>query len=709
MRNTLTRNPLTLVVGLLLATAYADATAQSADAGEAKELERVVVTAEPAALNPDAESEQHRLDKVPGGTNLVEPQKANRLATLKDTLNYQPGVVVQEFFGGLDQPRLNIRGSGIQSNPVNRGVVLLQDGLPLNEADGSFVISFLEPRNAQFISIRRGANAISPSATSLGGELDFSSLTGSDGDVLRMEGGSFGRLGLQVAKGFRGERLDGRLSVSDDRYDGFRHFSDSSRRSAQGSFGVEGERFENRTYLSFVDFDMNIPFVVTRDQMHHDPRQLNGEGVPVNPPFNLIDIYKRRPHRESSQFRIANRSWWGSQALNNSLGVYAQTIDDMFQDPISATASDGHTYGAQWQLAGESGRFEYRMALDWARSDMNRDLHTVNSQTGAWKVQFADYDLQSENRNLLLEASWQATSNLSLVAGTRFSRAIRDARNRGTGVQLDQAWNYTSPKLGMVWVPAREQRLYANLSRSNEAPTYWEIVAVGNVPNPMIDDVGISSLRKLEVQQADTFEVGGDGRLGSGEHAPHWALSLYHSNVDDELMSVSNANGTPAGTYNYRGGTRHRGVELGLNGSAPLGSGGSLVDYRLAWTLGDFRFKGGEYAGNHIAGVPRQLVNAEVLMRFGNLRLGPNVSWMPQSTETNHANLPDTQQDPYTLLGFKLDYQRGDRWNLWLQADNLADKTYASAFVIRNMAPPVAPTFLPGNGRSFSAGFRYAF
>ena len=116
-------------------------------------------------LHGTVQKERERLAQVPGGTNLAEPQKEARLATLRDALDYQPGIVLQDFFGGTDQPRLGIRGSGIQSNPVNRGVLLLQDGLPLNEADGSFIIGLIEPRNAALVSERRGANATSPGAT----------------------------------------------------------------------------------------------------------------------------------------------------------------------------------------------------------------------------------------------------------------------------------------------------------------------------------------------------------------------------------------------------------------------------------------------------------------------------------------------------------------------------------------------------------------
>ena len=181
---------------------------------------------------------------------------------------------------------------------------------------------------------------------------------------------------------------------------------------------------------------------------------------------------------------------------------------------------------------------------------------------------------------------------------------------------------------------------------------------------------------------------------------------MYRSLLADELISTTDDSGIKVGTYNYRGGTRHQGVELGLSGSQRLGVG--ALDYRSSWTYSDFRFRGGEYAGKQIAGVPRQLINAEVLYRIGAWRFGPNVRWMPVSTPTDHANTAGAEQDAYALLGLKLEWRDGP-WAAYVQADNVTDKRYASAFVIRNRATAEQPGYLQGLGRSFTAGLSYQF
>ncbi|MFC3337369.1 TonB-dependent receptor family protein [Paracandidimonas soli] len=669
-----------------------------------------VAPQESTPLQPNTAQERKRLDQVPGGTNLIVPKEQERQATLRDVLDYQPGIVVQEFFGGLDQPRLNIRGSGIQSNPVNRGVLLMQDGLPLNEADGSFVISLLELRNTGLVSVRRGANAINPGATTLGGELDFQSLTGTNREGIKIEGGSFGRFGINAAKGFQGERFDGRISFSHDKSDGYRHHSQSRRTNMQANFGARFDNgVENRTYLSYTDLKFDIPNVVSKAAMEDNPRGVLGDGNTM--PDQMQNVYDRDPNRKTKQFRLANRTYWGTEALNHTVGVYWQTIDDTFTNPTTSSPTDGHTYGVQWQMAGTQGSLDYRFGLNWARTDMDRELHATRH--GENFLKFGDYDLQAENRNAMLGLAWHFNPQWQVVADLKYSQAIRDAKERLSGNRLDQDWSYFSPKVGVIWAPNENQRWFANISRSNEAPTYWEIIG-NNVPPAfgMGNNVPVSTrLNRLDMQKANTFEIGGNGTWGAGRDAVSWSLTLYRSEVRNELMEIADATGAVSEVINYRGKTRHQGIELGLGGSIH-GLGDGALDYRLAYTYSDFRFRDGQYAGNRIAGVPEHLIGAELLYRLGGLRFGPNVRWVSEAY-TDHANTDAdyAKRDAYALWGFKVDYQHDKHWSAFIQADNIFDKTYASSHLIRAKYPatPGAPGFLPGTGRSFSAGLSYRF
>ena len=522
-----------------------------------------------------------------------------------------------------------------------------------------------------------------------------------------MEGGSFGRQGLQAAAGGVGERLDGRVSVSRDRFDGYRHHSASGRESVQANAGFQGEgSFENRTYLSWTDLAFDIPNVVPKNRIGSDPRGVMGDGN--TPQDKLLNVYQRDPRRAATQLRLANRSRWGNDTLRQEVGVYWQDTDDLFNNMTSHAATHSRTTGAQWQAsgrpAGSEGALGWRTALSWANSAMERDLFATNPANGQQMQRFGAYDLDAHNLQALAAADWRLAPDWTLVGSLQWSRLTRDARNRSTGAQLDQDWSFATPKIGVNWAASPGTRLWANVSRSHEAPTFWEIVGANVAPNSPA--TASAELVRLNLQRATTLEIGGQGRWGEGAQALQWTAAVYRSVLADELISTTDANGIKVGTYNYRGGTRHQGIEAGLSGSQRLGAG--ALDFRGSWTYSDFRFRGGEYAGKQIAGVPRQLVNAEVLYRIGAWRFGPNLRWLPAGTPTDHANTAGAEQDTYALLGLKLEWRSGP-WAAYVQGDNLTDRRYASSYVIRNRATADQPGYLPGVGHSVTAGLSYQF
>jgi iron complex outermembrane receptor protein len=493
------------------------------------------------------------------------------------------------------------------------------------------------------------------------------------------------------------------VSVSHDEYDGYRHHSASHRTLMQSNFGLDlGNGVQNRSYLSYSDLTFEIPNVITKARLKDDPRSVLGDGN--TPQDRLLNVYQRDPHRDTQQLRLANRTQWSGAGWQQSFGIYGQNTQDDFTDPLSHTLTDSDTLGAQWLLEGEQRLFGYRLGASWSYSDMTRELYANNPQNGSRMQRFGNFDLTASNLDLLLGLDWNLAADWTLVTEVKWSDVSRDADSRDGAGHLDQGWNFATPKIGLNWTPSPDLRWYANISRSHEAPTFWEIVSAE--VSPAAPATAQAQLVDLDVQRATTYEIGGAGRIARTD----WSLTLYQSDVEDELISTSDAYGVKVGTYNYGSRTRHRGVEAGLNGLLPTASsiGGDLA-YRVAWTFSDFRFRGGEFQGNRIAGVPRQLWSAELLYRRGPWSVGPNLRWLPQDTPTDHANTRNNYQDAYALWGLKAAYKAREGLSVYVQGDNLADKTYASSYVIRNRADASQPTFLSGNGRSLTVGAEYAF
>ncbi len=129
---------------------------------EIGELDPIVIQASEAGTLTQPTLEEDRLDlaKIPGGTETIGAERylTGRSSTLADTFFLSPGIVAQPRFGS-DEARISIRGSGLQRTFHGRGIRFMQDGIPLNLADGGFDMQVIDPlaasRRARGISISR--------------------------------------------------------------------------------------------------------------------------------------------------------------------------------------------------------------------------------------------------------------------------------------------------------------------------------------------------------------------------------------------------------------------------------------------------------------------------------------------------------------------------------------------------------------------------
>ncbi|HIN65673.1 MAG TPA: TonB-dependent receptor, partial [Candidatus Obscuribacterales bacterium] len=209
------------------------------------------------------------IETTPGGVDLVpsdEYAKSTPAVTLKDALDYVPGVFVQPKWG--EDARLSIRGSGLSRNFHGRGVTLLMDGvIPITTADGGSDFQEIDPSAYRFIEVYKGGNALRFGANSLGGAINFVIPTGYDADLFgaRLDVGSFGFHKLAVSSGAVSGAADYFITGSWQEQDGFRDHSSGESTRASANIGYRlSENIETRFYVNANHIRQKIPGALTR-------------------------------------------------------------------------------------------------------------------------------------------------------------------------------------------------------------------------------------------------------------------------------------------------------------------------------------------------------------------------------------------------------------------------------------------------------------
>lgn len=686
-------------MAVLAAGAFPAAFAVSCAWAQEDRKPAVLVTPEtvpdPSLTLPNIHTARKRIATVPGGADVVDGDsyREGRVSTLNDSLAYSAGVFSAPRFGA-EEARLSIRGSGIQRTFHLRGIKLMQDGVPLNLADGSGDFQAIEPLQTRYIEVYRGANALQYGSSTLGGAINYVSVTGYDNwpFLARLEGGSFGYLRSQVSGGAVHGQMDWMATFSTFDQEGFRVHSEQSAQRATANFGYKlADDLETRFFFSYATSDSELPGNLTKAQMLADPRQANPANVVQTNPTAVGD-----QKRDIDWVRLSNKTVksFGDARLE----FFAYYADKQLFHPIfQVIEQHNQDYGAELRWVSErplGGRRNLLTAGIYPSRGTTLDDRYLN-WNGTRGPRTNQFDQLAENLEIYFENQHYVAQRTALVIGAQHS----ENRRKSTDLYIpagqadesfDQRYSHTSPKLGVRHELQPTVTLFANVSGSYEPPSFGELTG-GLQPN---------LVRK---QTATTFEVGTRGRLANLT----WDIALYHAAVEDELLQtqVFAAGNNPVPipqTVNVPH-TIHQGIELGTTGRF-LGD----YEWRQALLVNRFRFDDDPSFGNNVLpGLPKSLFRAEVVRRWTNrFYAGVNIEWSPSSYPVDMANT--WYADPYTVWGAKVGQKLTPQVSWYLEGRNLTDKIYAATTgVTRSQQGQDGPQFLPGDGRSFYAGAEF--
>lgn len=705
-------------------------------------LDEVVISARESLVNPSFRSLERIHTQIAGSTSVeITSPRTRRLETLKDALRYTPGVMVQESFGSNDLPRLNIRGSGIQSNPQRRGVYLSQDGIPINFADGSYVAGALDPSAAQYIEVFKGANALRYGAATLGGTINFNTYTGisAPGLFAKAEAGSHDYYSGLLRYGNNRGKGDFSTTLSAGKQSGFRQHNKNKKLNLIGNIGYRFNKdIETRLFFSYSYINFDIPGPLTMQALLEDPTWVN-PGV-VLPQTMGPNILRDKPKRELSLFRIANSTLF--RFSNDSrllLSASYQYSDDRFVFPIviSTQHSFYHDFGLKaeytryWDNHSFTAGFLGSYGFIDRRGHINKD--GFDSFMFSWDHLHASNATLYMEDNLQLADRLQITGNLQVVYNERNSKDVfpfPDLRpwyshsshkyryfhsENITGIQTYHAVN---PRIGVIYNSGKEKdiQFFANISQSYEPPTFDELVGTEVTENINTSPKKLFAV-KLDKQTATTIEA---GSRHNGQRY-NWNLSAYHSWVRNELLEVKDFVLGVKKTRNYPH-TAHTGIEAGI-GIIPFrgiisANENDTFGLKGMYNYSHFRFTSGEYKGNRLAGIPRHFVTAALEYRYPEIGfLEFNTEWQPEATPVDHTNT--LNQLPFLIFGFRIGFEGIDNCTFYIEGKNILNRYYAATYVISDQIhSPAIPFpdfgvenmafFMPGPTRAFYVGVSYS-
>ena len=638
---------------------------------------------------PDTETARRTIEQTPGAVAVI-PGTAWRdtpATTLKDVLDYTPGVFVQPKWG--EDSRFSIRGSGLSRNFHMRGVAILQDGVPINAADGSSDFQELDPTAFRYTEVFKGANALRYGANYIGGAINFVSPTGYDADSFsaRADIGSFGFRRLQGSSGGSYGAVDGFVTGSWQEQDGFRDHSRGKSTRASGNVGWRiTDNLETRFYFNAVDLQQEIPGSVTRQAALTNPKAAAAG--------NLVQHYQRN----MQSWRVANKTTLKLGGTTFEVGGYAVN-KDLLHPIYQYLDYEYRDFGAfgrvtdERQIAGHRNRLTLGVNLASGKVDNKQYVNLPGAGRGALLSASKD---SSTTTVVYGENSFEVVKDVSLVAGGQFVQARRKREDRfpdATDTSGKNDYDFFNPKVGVLWQVDPGWQVFANLSRSGEAPTFGEL----NFTNVVLADT--------KAQKATTLEVGTRGRRPDYS----WDLALYRMQIKNEFQFFDLGGGNYQVTNADK--TIHQGIEVGGGWAFARGlfEGGSTPDrlwLNTAYTFSDFRFDGDRNWGdNKLPGAPRHYLRAELLYRNPNgFYLGPNVEWVPQAYFVDNANTLKTES--YALLGFRAGYDFDEHVSMFVDARNLLDTKYIASTSVAAVANPNSALFEPGAGLAVYGGLR---
>ena len=692
-----------------------------------------------------------------------------------DTMQFQAqGVQLDSAAGGPFQPNLSYHGfvaSPLQGTP--QGLAVYLNGVRFNSPFGDTVNFDLIPSIAIDTMNLMGANPVF-GLNALGGSLAVQMKNGFtyQGGEADFYGGSFGQYGGGFQYGKQAGNTSIYVALSGLKENGWRDFQSSSLKQLYGDIGWRSDRAEVHLNIDLAQTSLQAPGTTPVEWLAVDPRAQFTGPSPIDNAYAQISLNGNvRLNDTTSLQAVAYYSYFLQRVGNGNVADFGpcDTISGFLCEngtDVLATDRNGNSipdflnggpysdwdsettntngYGVSAQISNQNPLFGHTNHLVVGASfDGSSTLFGATTGIGGLDpvslnfigpagspqgiiVNQADgtdapvrLGVSTAYYGLYLTDIFDITPKLSVNLSGRFNAEQIDLNDfLGTGLSGNHSYSHFNPGIGLTYRLNPAFSVYASYSVSNRAPTPAEL-SCASPASPCSLANFFTGDPNLKQVIGHTIEAGFRGQLTPPipNSTLDWNLSLFHTNLDDDIQFVQSIV-LGRGFFQNVGATRRQGFDAGLD----FHNDRWLTYLNYTYTDATFQSAFVESSpnnpfaddngniqvqpGNHLPGVPTHLVKfgfqykATPAWTIGASAIGASGQYL----FGDEANL--TKQLPgYFVLNFNTSYQLTPNIQLFGLVQNLTNQRY---FIYGTFSPTSSITFLraPGtsNPRAYNIG-----
>ena len=633
------------------------------------------------------------------------------------TLALLPGVTVANRTNPSQDTRVSVRGFGARSQFGARSIRILRDGMPLTLPDGQTPIDYLDLESVGRVEVIRGpAAALYGNAS--GGVIDLRSAAPPAVPLavqVRSWNGAFGVEPWNTAFGVkRYTGLFGGASgpatylgnIGHTQTNGYRRYSHQRLTNA---FSRVAARIGG-SELALVGMGLDMPLAenpgaLTRAQADSAPDQADRFSVQKKARKVVHQVQLGLSDRTpiAGQGELTAQVYGGTRSLYNPL-TFAVVGVDRRQGGAGARVT------IPWTLGGATNRASAGVDAQWlndARKNWANCNAVPTANASCPSVTIERGVLTLNQRELVSSVGPYLrdevdVGRLRASAGVRADRVRFEVRDHFLADGRDDSgvrtMNAVSPMLGLAARVSPFQSFYATVGSAFETPTTTEL---GNQAD---GSAGLN--RDLKPQYSTTYEV---GTKGVAVRSFQYDVSLFDTEVRDELIPFEVPGGNGRTYYRNAGRTRRQGIELAL--STDLGPVSLAATYALShFRFRDFVNSGAQYGGNAIPGIPEQQGQAAATWHLPRAfvvaeAIGKSRVWV------NDANSVAAPGFAVFNLRAGATASFGKPWlSPMIGVQNLFDRHYVGSVAINASGASIAATkfYEPAPGRTWFLGLSAA-